>query len=391
MGDRFVAHGYAKCSLDGGFLQRLCKEPKIYIQVRYKTSYNASSYQCIISRAIEIAQVSHKLPLNEKTSPFNQIDDLLTNFQWDQVMTPLWRQLSLLLIVACASCYSEKPVNLLIVTDDTNMVRHLLAGLPKLRILNFDSDVGTKVKSYSSKHVQGGSYTITTASQLRHEDCLFIENLEALKPSELHLIAQNRNCGIIACCPFSVIKKVYAISSEFDLVFSLESPSIQDHLAATSFIFASRESDRNVEIEPYFADNPLPISCEALLKEYFVSSRTIIGNSNDEAFFPIYDPSRQQSLGIHLARVFQALRCSDSMSRDDVLLSLIVQETNLMQRMGSSVFQENTRNWNEAAMPSPCPSVDARVPVESTNLGTGSFQSRYGFVIRDLQSQLTLL
>lgn len=327
----------------------------------------------------------------ENLRPFDNIDGLISKLQCGEVMTSIWRQLSLLLIATFSSCFSERPLNLLIITDDTNIINKLVARLPEHQALNEESFAQKIFKIYSSKHIQGKNYTVSTGTTLEHEGCLYLENIEMLKPAELSSLAYNaRKCGLIACCPFRGIKNVAFISREFDLVISLHELLHHDILASASFIWASCTQNDKLALDSYFSKGPLPISCETLLKKYFLASRSVIGNSNDMALFPLYDPSRQQSFGIQLARAFQAIRCDEGMAREDVLLSLVVQEINLMHRLGSTVFQDKREEGVGQVMPSPSPSIDARVPNGPSHTGPSTFASRYGQVIRAIQIQLNL-
>lgn len=332
--------------------------------------------------------------------PFNRICDLIDEVSGGHLQTGYHRRLILFLITQNLLTATGSKCDMLIVNDDRNLVSKLVANFSGVVPYTNDFELFDSFKTMNSKHIEGGTYKIQRAGMLKvARGSLYFEHFDSLKPAEIErLMVVNRSCGIIACCgPIHARKltqKIYC----FDLIIGDKNRN--DHTSTMeecqfvlNLIQGSVVSRKqNLSVSPDSVE--LTFYCEAALKEYFIESRNVIGEYNETSIFPIYDPARQLSFGIALAKAFSSLRGGCRTSKHDVLMSMLIQDLCLKERLGSSVFEatdafQDYDSVQSTVMPSPCPSNsmhDAQIPVPSRS----PFNCRYSDVILALKAQLRL-
>lgn len=278
----------------------------------------------------------------------------------DQFNHLQYKHLALFLLVTRVAVILGKPLKLLICTDDALQVERIASSM-EINLLSFSESWFPETKTCSSKFVQGRKYSVTSMGSIDQPECHLISNLEILKPSELERVLE-LDIGLIACVPKCKISKT-SMASQFDLVleFDPEFPEYAD-LNIGHLIY-----------KPVYTEYER--QSKEILKDYFMECRGLIGQRNENAKIPVYDPARMLTIGLALAEVFRHIRYGDNISRSDTLLAIMVQDMSLEARLGEGLFGKHEAPIVPSAMPSPCPSNSSKLEA-------------YEDVIRSIKAQI---
>lgn len=366
-----------------------------YFQQRYLTWIScknddhkiASSFRCVESA------LPKTLALGDPQDGISRLDNLVSELCFDKLGSSLWRTTALYIAVTYAATLLHLPISVLIVSTEAEVVSKMASMLDNVTFYSHLGELEVSEKGYSSKHVEGRRFTVCSAGQLsQHNTLLYFEHFEILRPSELKTILSSpRSPHILACCSPSFAANNAQILSNFDLICVHDAtPTLIEELELTELVLQWHSSKTfgklKISVDPE-RKHSIPANCESILREYFVASRTVIGEQNSSAPYPIYDPVSQLQLGKTLTSVMQKLRFGLEACRTDVLLSIAVQELNLKHRLGSAVFKRVQQAAVPCPMPSPCPSVVPSIHGSTYRVPT-NFTERYSDLLESIMERL---
>mgnify|MGYP001058914005 CR=1 FL=1 len=347
--DHLVFYGHLRSTLDGGFIAKLYPSPQIYLKSLSATSRTIECLDCF-----SVAD-----PLDSLTELIHAVC-LVGRLQRKE-----WNQLALLLLACVGANKGGARTNLLIVSDDSNMVNKVVSRFSCVEQFRFGCQLGAPVEKRKANSVVGGSFDVQHAGPMGgagHDMLIYIEDLNLLKPGELKEVEKAEG-GIIAICSTNTMRKLSDFASvNFDLVAIVsEGPGIEE----ASFLLDPSNLEPFQLMTTVKADNLfLEEGCESMIQEYFLASRTVIGKDNESARLPIFDPGHQLGLSMSIVRAFELIVPSTSrkLTKIHTLLSLLVQDINLKNRLDKTVF-EGLQSLQEVPMPlpsglpSPCPTA----------------------------------
>lgn len=326
-----------------------------------------------------------------------RMDTILSNLCFHLLTQAPWRHTVLFISVACVANMIQKPIDVLIITDEHATVSKMASILPHTSTLQYSSEFEGSVKRYISKHIEGRKFSLEFAGQLsRKQDLVFIENLKMLRPPELkNILSCEERPGMLACCSTRFAKQHEQLLCQFDLIcdhsYKQRTHIDELELASLAFMWHSDANFPSVDLSTDVrAPRKISRRCESLLNEYFIESRAVIASCNEDAAFPIYDPVKQIHIGKVLTSVFQLLRFGTEACRTDALLSVIVQDLNLRYRLGAEVFSPVRVDDAMHSMPSPCPSAVPSI-TEAPFHGESEFRTRYADFVESIMQQLNLV
>lgn len=314
-----VVHGYPAWTIDSPVVAQLVPGRGLYID-----AVGVERVACAAPPAP---------PASLAADPVASLDRLLDVLTLGGALrTARWARLALFVLLAAAG----PDLDLLVVTEDTLLVARLVDRLAPMARLHAQCAAHGATHRAASRLVAGRHYTLRSAGQLLDRaTTLFVENLETLRPpAARRLLSTPRRTNIIACCPPAYARRLGP--DTFGLLVDMTAAA--DHALEAALILAQPALPAVPVARRCGRAPALPAECEALLRDYFVEARRVVGQHNPAALYPIYDPARQLTIGITLAGLFQTLAGSPAMTRMHALLSIVVQELHLAERLGRSVF-----------------------------------------------------
>lgn len=355
--DNLVLYGHLKSTLDGGFIAELYPSPQLYLKcmsVEFRTN------ECVDCFSV--------------SDPLGSLTELIHGVCLDgRLQSKEWNQLALLLLACIGANKGGSRTNLLILSDDSSMVNKIVSRLNSIKWIHFGCQLGARVVKRKSNIVVRGSFDVQHAGVLSGtggDQIVYIEDLSLLKPGELKDVEKTER-GIVAFCPVHSMKKLENFASaKFDLVAIIsEGPGIEE---------------ASCLLDPFFLE-PVPLmttakadnlcfeeGCEFMIQEYFLASRIVIGKNNDSALLPIFDPVHQLGLSMSIVKAFELILPSKcrKMTKVHTLLSLLVQEINLKNRLDVTVCEGHQSLQEvpvslQSGLPSPCPTAISSAPPKS--------------------------
>lgn len=253
-------------------------------------------------------------------------------------------------------------------------------------------DALSTTKKKNRSFVNGKCYTTRIAGQLDGETSMLVELTKSWSVVDFTaLLNSERKCGLIVVCQDSVAPKFKDIIGTFDVILKIASDP-QEDFEESNAIISVMNSPPLPPINLCLGSPTASPANDSLLREYFVEMRKVCGDSNEGSLYPVYDPSKQLSIGLSLSNAFAALNRSDAPTRIDVLLALSILELNLQSRFAQSVFgqafPESTIVYNQG-VPSPCPSEKSLKRHAPTSWNS-NLLARYSDLYASIISQLGL-
>jgi hypothetical protein len=390
LGDTIQVAGYPRMILDSPILSKLKQTPlALYIDVLQAQTYSP----------IDILK-TYNSELGAEV-----IDFLMNEFcLGGKLNNTRWRNIGLVSLAAHASNSSGSPIDVCFITDEVQLLKHLLHSIG-CKSLDLAGEKFDRVKKRSCSSIMGKIYTISESGHISFsaEETLIFEITKSSSVKNIQAILElNRKSGMIGICPISLSRsKIGEVIKSFDIVVDLNEDCDRDDIfaeadAVLSLAVANTPAfNFSCYIKPKTRELISSGESVSLQRSYFIEKRGLIGKENETSNYPIYDPSRQLSLGISLSKAFAKLNGAYRVRKIDVYLGIIVQEVNLSTRFHNSVFKNQIQDDLDIStplllnqgLPSPC--LSAKRHYSEAN-GYQHFKNIHGEVIESLCCQLGL-